>query len=77
MRSHGWAGNAPASDDEAIERILNAADKIIDERGSAMRIANVARDGCASESRTTANTAAPLQGILKQGILKRSARILG
>jgi AcrR family transcriptional regulator len=43
MRSHGWAGNTPASDEEAIERILNAADKIIDERGSAMRIADVAR----------------------------------
>ena len=44
MRSHGWAGNTPASDEEAIERILDAADKIIDERGSAMRIADVARD---------------------------------
>lgn len=43
MRSHGWAGNTPASDQEAIERILNAADKIIDEHGSAMRIADVAR----------------------------------
>jgi AcrR family transcriptional regulator len=43
MRSHGWAGNTPASDEEAIERILDAADKIIDERGSAMRITDVAR----------------------------------
>lgn len=43
VRSHGWAGNTPASDEEAIERILDAADKIIDERGSAMRIADVAR----------------------------------
>jgi AcrR family transcriptional regulator len=43
MRSHGWAGNTPASDEEAIERILNAADKIIDKHGSAMRIADVAR----------------------------------
>jgi AcrR family transcriptional regulator len=43
MRSHGWAGNTPASDEEAIERILDTADKIIDERGSAMRIADVAR----------------------------------
>lgn len=44
MRSHGWGGNTPASDEEAIERILDAADKIISERGSAMRIADVARD---------------------------------
>ncbi len=43
MRNHGWAGNTPASDEEAIGRILDAADKIIDERGSAMRIADVAR----------------------------------
>jgi AcrR family transcriptional regulator len=43
MRSHGWAGNTPASDEEAIERILDASDKIIDERGSALRIADVAR----------------------------------
>jgi len=43
MRSHGWAGNTPASDEEAIERILDAADKIIDEHGSTMRIADVAR----------------------------------
>jgi len=43
MRSHGWAGNAPSSDEEAIERILDAADRIIDERGPAMRIADVAR----------------------------------
>jgi AcrR family transcriptional regulator len=43
MRTHGWAGNTPASDEEAIERILDAADNIIDEHGSAMRIADVAR----------------------------------
>jgi AcrR family transcriptional regulator len=43
MRSHGWAGNTPASDEEAIERILDTADRIIGERGSAMRIADVAR----------------------------------
>jgi AcrR family transcriptional regulator len=43
VRSHGWAGNTPASDEEAIERILDTADRIIGERGSAMRIADVAR----------------------------------
>lgn len=43
MRSHGWGGNTPASDEEAIARILDAADEIIRERGSAMRIADVAR----------------------------------
>jgi AcrR family transcriptional regulator len=43
VRSHGWSGNTPASDEEAINRILDAADEIIAERGSAMRIADVAR----------------------------------
>ncbi|OBK82455.1 TetR family transcriptional regulator [Mycolicibacter heraklionensis] len=43
VRSHGWSGNTPASDEEAIDRILNAADDIIAERGTSMRIADVAR----------------------------------
>ena len=42
-RRHGWSGNTPGSDEEAINRILDAADEIIAERGSAMRIADVAR----------------------------------
>ena len=25
MRTHGWSGSAPASDEEAVERILTAA----------------------------------------------------
>ncbi|MEB4209704.1 helix-turn-helix domain-containing protein [Mycobacterium sp. 94-17] len=44
MRSHGWSGNAPASDEEAIDRILDSAERIIEERGSSMRLADVARD---------------------------------
>ncbi|ORV92312.1 TetR family transcriptional regulator [Mycobacterium interjectum] len=43
MRSHGWSGNAPATDEEAIDRILDAADDIIAERGASVRIADVAR----------------------------------
>lgn len=43
VRSHGWSGNAPASDDEAVVRILDAADAIVAKRGSAMRISDVAR----------------------------------
>lgn len=44
MRSHGWGGNTPASDEEAIDRILNAAERIVADRGAAMRIADVARE---------------------------------
>lgn len=43
MRTHGWSGAAPASDDEAIARILDAAVKAIDARGADFSIADVAR----------------------------------
>lgn len=43
MRTHGWAGNAPADADEAIDRILAAADDAIDARGTDISIADVAR----------------------------------
>jgi AcrR family transcriptional regulator len=43
VRTHGWSGSAPASDDEAVERILVAAGKAIDERGADFSIADVAR----------------------------------
>jgi AcrR family transcriptional regulator len=43
MRTHGWSGSAPASDDEAIARILAAAGQAIDERGADISIADVAR----------------------------------
>ena len=43
VRTHGWSGAAPASDDEAVERILAAAGKAIDERGADFSIADVAR----------------------------------
>jgi AcrR family transcriptional regulator len=43
VRTHGWSGSAPASDDEAIERILAAASKAIDERGADISISDVAR----------------------------------
>jgi AcrR family transcriptional regulator len=43
VRTHGWSGAAPASDDEAIARILDAAGKAIDARGADFSIADVAR----------------------------------
>jgi AcrR family transcriptional regulator len=43
MRTHGWSGAAPASDDEAVARILAAAGKAIDERGGDFSIADIAR----------------------------------
>ncbi len=43
MRTHGWAGSAPATDEEAIDRILDAASKVIDARGADFSISDVAR----------------------------------
>lgn len=43
MRSRGWAGATPASDEEAIARILDAVDEVAAEHGSAIRLADVAR----------------------------------
>lgn len=43
MRSRGWAGVTPASDEEAIARILDAVDEVVAEQGSALRLADVAR----------------------------------
>ncbi|MET0698485.1 MAG: TetR/AcrR family transcriptional regulator [Mycobacterium sp.] len=43
MRTHGWSGSAPATDDEAVARILTAAGQAIDERGADISIADVAR----------------------------------
>jgi AcrR family transcriptional regulator len=44
MRTHGWSGATPQTDAEAVQRILAAAKRAIDERGADMRIADVARD---------------------------------
>ena len=43
MRSRGWAGATPASDEEAISRILTAVDEEVAEHGAAIRLADVAR----------------------------------
>jgi AcrR family transcriptional regulator len=43
MRSRGWAGATPASDEEAISRILSAVDEEVAEHGAALRLADVAR----------------------------------
>lgn len=42
MRRHGWSGDTPASDGEAIDRILDAVDLLI-ERGLPVRVTDVAR----------------------------------
>jgi AcrR family transcriptional regulator len=43
MRSRGWAGSTPSSDEEAISRILSAVDEEVAEHGAAIRLADIAR----------------------------------
>ncbi|OBB60418.1 TetR family transcriptional regulator [Mycobacterium sp. 852013-51886_SCH5428379] len=43
MRSRGWAGSTPATDEEAISRILDAVDREVAEHGPAIHLADVAR----------------------------------
>jgi AcrR family transcriptional regulator len=43
VRNHGWAGDPPASDEEAVRRILDAARRCIERRGD-LSISVVARE---------------------------------
>lgn len=43
VRTHGWGGTQPSSDDEAIERILEVASDAFKTRGADLRVADVAR----------------------------------
>ena len=43
MRTHGWGGATPASDEEAIDRILDAVGDEVEARGANIRITDVAR----------------------------------
>ena len=43
MRTHGWSGAKPASDEEAVARILEAAGKAIEVHGADFSISDVAR----------------------------------
>lgn len=43
MRSRGWAGSTPTSDEDAIARILDAVDEVVAEQGAVIRLADVAR----------------------------------
>lgn len=43
MRTHGWSGAKPASDEEAAGRILAAAGKAIEDHGADFSISDVAR----------------------------------
>ncbi|MFW0787497.1 TetR/AcrR family transcriptional regulator [Gordonia sp. CPCC 206044] len=43
MRTHGWGGQVPVNDEEAVARILAAARETIDREGAGTGLADVAR----------------------------------
>jgi AcrR family transcriptional regulator len=43
MRTHGWAGSPPRSDEEAVSRIVAAVLDVVEERGTEVTVADVAR----------------------------------
>ncbi|WP_099023030.1 TetR/AcrR family transcriptional regulator [Mycolicibacterium palauense] len=76
MRTHGWGGARPTSDEEAVNRILDAADAAIGQRGADMRIADVAR--ALGVSRQTVYNYFPGSGALLEAAATRSGlRFLG
>ena len=44
MRTHGWGGNPPSNDDEAVRRVLGATRACIDRDGADIGIVDVARE---------------------------------
>jgi AcrR family transcriptional regulator len=71
MRTHGWGGSTPSSDEEAIERILDAADAVIDAEGGDFHVAKVAR--ALGISRQTVYNYFPGTGALLEAVAIRSA----
>lgn len=73
MRTHGWGGSTPATDEEAIERILDAADEVIDVKAEdeEFHVAKVAR--ALGISRTTIYKYFPGTGALIEAVAVRSA----
>jgi AcrR family transcriptional regulator len=70
VRTHGWNGETPASDQEAIDRILDAADEAIAQHGANIRIVDVART--LGISRTTVYNWFPGPNTLVEAVANRS-----
>jgi len=70
MRTHGWQGEPPADDDEAVARILAATHRCVDQRGSQTTIAHVAAELGVSRAtvyRYFPSTAAVLRAAAAEG----------
>ena len=71
VRTHGWGGSSPSSDGEAIERILDAADRIIESGDGDFNVAKLAR--ALGISRQTIYNYFPGGGSLLETVAIRSA----
>lgn len=71
MRTHGWGGSTPATEEEAIERLLDAADAVIDAQDGDFNVAKVAR--VLRISRQTVYNYFPGTGALLEAVAIRSA----
>ncbi|WP_082690544.1 TetR/AcrR family transcriptional regulator [Mycobacterium sp. M26] len=71
MRTRGWGGSAPASDEEAIERILDASDAVIKSDEGEFNVAKVAR--ALGISRQTVYNHFPGTGALLEAVAVRAA----
>lgn len=71
MRTHGWAGSSPTTDEEAIERILDAADAVIEDADGEFHVAKVAR--ALGISRQTIYNYFPGTGALLEAVAIRAS----
>ena len=83
MRTHGWRGEPPADDDEAVARILAATHRCVERRGAQTTIAHVATELGVSRAtvyRYFPSTAAVLRAAAAEGtrrFLEQLGRRLG
>jgi len=78
MRTHGWQGEPPRDDDEAIARILAATHRCLDTRGAQTTIAHVATELGVSRAtvyRYFPSTAAVLRAAAVEGTRRFLAQL--
>ena len=78
MRTHGWQGEPPSSDDEAIARILAATDRCVADRCGQTSIADVATELGVSRAtvyRYFSSTTALLRAAASEGTRRFLERI--
>ena len=80
MRTHGWSGAAPGSDEEAVARILEAAGKAIDQKvmqetARLLTSNDPALIQRAVKNAANSNKSADVLKAIEHGILEREERV--